>query len=160
MTLDIAPYGERDRSALVDFAAAVQDFERAFTPSLRPGADIGVAYIDYLLDRARQADGLVLVAREDARPVGFIAGWIEVDNDWLVEEAARRHGYVSDLFVVEDRRRRGIARALMEAVEAALREKGCRRLRICSKALNAGAIAAYRRAGYAPYEVILDKMLD
>ena len=157
--LTIAPYHDEDRPALETFAAAIQDFERAFTPALRPGEEIASAYIDYLLKRAGEVSGLILVAAEDERPVGFIAGWPEVDDDWLVDESMRRHGYVSDLFVVPEMRRHGVATALLQAIETALHERGCRRLRICSKAMNAAALSTYRRAGFLPYEMILDKTL-
>ena len=54
-------------------------------------------------------------------------------------------------------RRHGIASALLRAIEAAMRERGCRRLRICSKAGNEEALGCYAAYGFRPYEVILTK---
>jgi ribosomal protein S18 acetylase RimI-like enzyme len=66
---------------------------------------------------------------------------------------------VSDICVAEGHRRRGVGRRLLAAFEAAMRGRGCRQLRICSKATNHAALAAYAAAGFQPYEVILWKAL-
>jgi ribosomal protein S18 acetylase RimI-like enzyme len=40
-----------------------------------------------------------------------------------------------------------------------MRERGCRRIRVCSKAANVEALKCYEAAGYQPYEVIFSKAL-
>ena len=41
-----------------------------------------------------------------------------------------------------------------------MRERGCRRIRVCSKATNVDALKCYEGAGYRPYEVIFSKTID
>ncbi len=102
----------------------------------------------------------MLLGRDGHQAVGFVCGWPDRDDDPLLSPGAQAHGYVSDLFMLETWRRRGVARLLLEAIEAALRQRGCRRLQIHSKAGNQSALAAYSAVGFRPYEVILTKELD
>ena len=53
------------------------------------------------------------------------------------------------LIVREDARGRGIARALIETIEAAAREAGCRHIHVTSAGRRDDAHAAYTALGYA-----------
>jgi GNAT superfamily N-acetyltransferase len=72
----------------------------------------------------------------------------------------RRHGYISDIFVAPRWRRRGIGHSLLQAMSARLWKKGARRLRICALAANPTATEAFRRFGFAPFEITFDKPLS
>ncbi len=96
--LTIAPYHDEDRLALETFAAAIQDFERSFTPALRPGEEIASAYIDYLLKRAGEVSGLILVAAEDERPavvllVDTFTRWFDPANAGAAAAVLAAAGY-------------------------------------------------------------------
>jgi ribosomal protein S18 acetylase RimI-like enzyme len=155
--LRIEPYQPADRSRVASFVAAIEELERASVPELKPGAEIAASYAEMLERSVREKDGVMLMARRGRETVGFAAAWIEVDPDPCLEEAERRHAYVSDIYVVETARRQRIGHRLLAELEAVLRERGCRRIRICAKAANTGAIACYEAADYRPYEVILSK---
>ncbi len=155
--IEIVPFTPADLPVIIDFVAAIQDHERALAPVLKPGAEIGADYAASLLEHVRARHGFMLLARADAEAVGFICGWPDHEDDALLTEAARPHGYISDLFVTASWRRRGVARALLEAAERALRGRGCRRLMICSKAGNLAALRTYEAMGFRAYEVILTK---
>ena len=88
----------------------------------------------------------------------------ELDNPlalWLVwVEDEQVLGYVGSQTVFEDAdilnvavlptaRRRGIAEALMTALESRLSERGAERITLEVRASNAPAIALYRKLGYA-----------
>lgn len=79
------------------------------------------------------------------------------DDDPLLQDAARQHALIGELFVEEAMRRSGIARALLAAGEAAMAARGARRLRIWAKAGNQAAVACYQAFGFAAYEVVLEK---
>lgn len=92
---------------------------------------------------------LDMIAREDA--VSLAA----VDADGLVLGYAsyRRvldEGSVDSVAVDPAFRRRGIAGALLEALEASARETGLRSLTLEVRASNAAARALYAGAGYVP----------
>jgi len=156
----VEPYQPADLPAVKAFVAAIQEHERALVPELKPGAAIGAAYAALLLRRVAERDGAILMARAGDETVGFVCAWVERDDDPLLGDEARVHAYVSDLFVIAARRRQGIARILLAAIERELRQRGCRRIRIVSKASNIDALACYDAAGYRPYETILSKALD
>ena len=146
-----------DLPLVATFIAAIQEHERASVRELKPGSEIADSYAEAMVRRIRESDGVMLMARDESETLGFVAGWLEVDPDPCLEEEARRYALVSDIYVIEAARRRGIAHRLLGAFEAAMRERGSARLRPCAKATNLGAIACYEAAGYRPYEVILSK---
>jgi ribosomal protein S18 acetylase RimI-like enzyme len=85
---------------------------------------------------------LMLVAFDDARPVGFV----------LAHDLPRRHGDRSGLFVYEvdvaaTHRRRGIASALLDRLAELARERGIARGFVLTDLDNEAANALYRGAG-------------
>lgn len=158
--VQIVPYQPGDRDTLVAFVEAIQEHERRDVPVLKPGPQIGVPYAELLLVRVGERNGCILLAREDGRAIGFACAWMDEDNDPLLEDAVRQHAYISDIYVEEASRRKGVASALLAAIEGQMRERGCRRIRICTKAANAVAVECYRASGYIPYEIILSKELS
>jgi ribosomal protein S18 acetylase RimI-like enzyme len=143
------------------FVESIQEYERAKVQELKSGAEIGTDYtetlIDAIADRRRQ--GIILIAKIDNNAIGFACAWIDEDNDPLLRDDARRHAYVSDIFVADAWRRQGVARLLLQALETAMRQRGCERIRICTKATNLAALSCYEATGYRPYEIILSKPL-
>ena len=146
-----------DRPALLAFVVAIQEAERALHASRLPGAEVGEGYLERLLAQVEVASGCVLVAEAAGAAVGFTAGWLAESTDTLQSPAYRRHGYIADICVAPEWRGRGVAQRLLAAVEARLAAAGARRLKICSLATNRPAIAAYRRFGFRPFEVELEK---
>jgi ribosomal protein S18 acetylase RimI-like enzyme len=80
------------------------------------------------------------MARAETETVGFGCAWVEEDDDPLLRDDARTYGYVSDIFVEGAWRRQGIALQLLDALEMAMRSRGCHRIRICSKAVYCGPV--------------------
>lgn len=83
-----------------------------------------------------------LVAYEERRPVGGVA---VVGHDATSLMLKR-------CYVRPDRRHRGVARALVEAVAGVAAERGARRLVLDILPTRGGAIAAWRRLGFAECE--------
>jgi len=158
-TLRIEPYTLDDFGTLQAFVAAIQDHEREHVPELKSGDEIGHAYAQLLLDNVAEKQGLILVAWEGSEPVALICGWIAEDDDMLLRDEARSHAYVSDLFVAGSHRRRGLAGQMLKEFEKEMRLRGCRRIRICTKATNTSATQCYEANGFMPYEILLSKPL-
>lgn len=59
-------------------------------------------------------------------------------------------GEIKRMFVRPEGRRRGVARAILEELEAAARTRGCRRLLVETGWNQPEAIGLYQHAGYAP----------
>lgn len=65
-----------------------------------------------------------------------------------------------DLYVVPETRRRGVGRALVQAVRAAASAAGAIRLSVQTEPANAAALQLYRTSGFAPVEGIQILVLD
>jgi ribosomal protein S18 acetylase RimI-like enzyme len=150
-------YAAGDEPTLIAFVAAIQDAERALHPSRRRGEDVAADYVAWLLRKCGGADGAIVIAEARGASIGFGSGWLARSNDMLQSEPWRRYGWISDVYVEPSWRRRGVAQRLLAALGGRLAQAGAERLRICSLADNAEAIAAWRRFGFQPFEVEFDK---
>lgn len=144
---------------MIGFMDAIQEHERRMVPELKPGNEIGRFHTDRVLRKVALRHGVALMAKADGEAVGFASAWVDIDDDPLLKDEAQGQGYVSDIYVVPEWRRRGVARLLLGRLDEAMRERGCRRMAICSKAANFMAVQCYAAVGYRPYEVILWKPL-
>lgn len=157
--ITVEHYQQSDFSAIKGFVESIQEYEKIKVPELKPGTEIGQVYAEDLIRTVADRRGIILVARMDRLAIGFVCAWVDVDEDPLLRENFREHAYISDLFVVEEWRRRGIARALLQSVEREMRDQGCQRIRICTKATNQTALDCYLANGYSAYEIVLSKRL-
>jgi ribosomal protein S18 acetylase RimI-like enzyme len=87
-----------------------------------------------------------LLAYCDGEPAG-LANCIEGFSTFAAKPLVNVH----DIAVAPAFRRRGIARALLAAVDAEARARGCCKVTLEVLSGNAGAKAAYIAAGFAPY---------
>lgn len=86
-------------------------------------------------------DHHLLLALDGDEPVGFVTGVELTHPDKGVEM------FLYELAVDERARRRGIGRALVEALADLARERGCRGMWVLTDEDNVAAVATYRRAG-------------
>jgi ribosomal protein S18 acetylase RimI-like enzyme len=154
----IRPAGPEDLSHLRSAIVELQDYERGLHATRLPGSQIADAYLAWLQQEAAET-GVLLVAELAGLFVGFIAGWIVEEHSITETADSRRAGYVSDICIMPAHRGRRIAGDLLFAIERHFASAGITRVRIASLAANSLALAAYRRAGYEPYEVIYEKVI-
>jgi ribosomal protein S18 acetylase RimI-like enzyme len=98
-------------------------------------------------------DDNVLVARDEGTVIGFAT--FEIERGRL--EATATRGVVPYLFVVPDRRDEGIGAELLDAAETRLAERGADVVSLDVMADNEAARRFYRRQGYGPYRVAMEK---
>lgn len=98
-----------------------------------------------LADRAGFVSFLAFAGDE---PVGLINAF-----EGFSTFAAQPLLNVHDIAVLPAHRRRGIARALLAAVEDAARRRDCCKLTLEVLSSNHAAMTAYARQGFAPYEL-------
>lgn len=156
----VRPAKPGDRAALLAALVDMQEYERALHDTRRPGSETAQPYLDWLEGHAAERGGVILVAvSADGDLAGFSAGWVQQDD--LISETSdsNRFGYVSDVYTAPAWRGRGVAGRLLAAIEAHLRGAGVVRMRIGALANNDSAIRAYRKHGFDPYEMILEKRL-
>jgi len=101
---------------------------------------------------------MVLLAFDDDRPVG-VAVCVWGFSTFRGEPSVNVH----DLAVLPDHRGRGVGGALMEAVEARARDRGCCKITLEVHDSNTGAKRLYRNAGFGPWDpptVFVTKQLE
>jgi ribosomal protein S18 acetylase RimI-like enzyme len=148
----VEPADRDDLDAVVDLWVALADEQREHGSHLPPAANreaIRASASHHLL-----TDGL-LIARDDG-PVGFVmfgpeSGSFEQDVD---------RGVVRSLYVRPNARGRGIGTDLLTAAEHRLADAGFDVVAIEALADNEGARRLYRRLGYRPHRVELEKSLE
>lgn len=153
----------RVRSARRDDVAAVTTLWRTLVAHherldaayhTRPGADREFAAV--LRDMISDSDSAVFVWYDAALLVGFSTAHLVSAAPELVE---RRRGEILELVVRPDARRRGVARALVEAACDWIRERGAGRIQIRVHTRNAEGQAFWRALGWSDFVDILERHL-
>ncbi|MFB9877984.1 GNAT family N-acetyltransferase [Planobispora siamensis] len=103
-------------------------------------------------------DALIFIACSQGRPVGYaFAVIIDRPSDALMQ--ARNFIVLEHLAVDPDAARTGVGTALLDAVRAAGRQRGCSRLLTDVWDFNTEAQAFYEKAGFTPMRHILEQPL-
>ncbi|MCZ7572391.1 MAG: GNAT family N-acetyltransferase [Ardenticatenaceae bacterium] len=110
-----------------------------------------------LIDRLLAGGESTFLVAEDAdgRNVGHV--WLGETTEAFSGE---RRGYIYDLYVVPEARRRGVARALMAAAEDLARRRGYREIGLTVATHNDAARHLYESLGYLPERLLLTRPLE
>ena len=154
----IREYGPADAADMQLCVAALQDFERAFDPRLRPGSEIAAEYCDQLHARCRATGGRVFVAELNGHVVGFVA--VRAQEPFTeLDDPPGTYALVSVLSVLPPYRRRGIGRRLLSHAESFAPGFGATELRIGVLSGNTPARQLYLSSGFRPHLETLAKNL-
>jgi ribosomal protein S18 acetylase RimI-like enzyme len=156
----IRQYRDSDEAQVVELARELQAFEAPLYQWGKPPEDIGPWYLEETMKWCAKNEGLILVAERDNALLGYATLLTKCESDGTGDEIAYIYAHVADLVVTKSARRQGIGEALLKACEQEGRSKGRKVFRINVLALNTGAIAAYRRFGFASYLQTLEKILE
>lgn len=157
--LSIRDYAPGDRPALIALVRELQVAEAEVYDRMKPPDEIGDWYVDSLLDSCRRQRGRILVAAETGAPVGYAVILTEVSSEDDIDEVDYTYAHVQDLAVTAAARGRGIGSRLLARCEEIARDAGARWLRISVLAGNPGAARVYRKSGFAPLIVKMEKRL-
>src|SRR2546423_1267683 len=124
----------------------VQEFENELPPL--PYAD-DTPEEDWERIEKRIGEGIVLIAEEDGRALGFTEG-----------EFAKGHVFVVDLYVRDEARRRGIGAALIARVADAARTRGLTHMELHVEERNSSAVRFYERLGFRDAAKVMRVALD
>lgn len=148
-----------DKPALLSFIDGSQAFEHNVEPNRRLDRTVAEDYLAELLNAVTERGGKVFVAQDTA---GAAVGWgvVYVSNEEIfVVERERRFAYISELFVVESLRGKGIGRALIASCEDWARAHGIGIIQLGVLAGNVRARTIYSLSGYSDYALQLRKYL-
>jgi ribosomal protein S18 acetylase RimI-like enzyme len=102
------------------------------------------------------ATDTAVVARRSGDVVGFVTFGMESGR--YEQDCAR--GFIHNVYVREPDRGEGIGSGLIEAAEDALASMGADAVALESMAENEAARSFYRRRGYAPHRIELEKPIN
>ena len=91
-------------------------------------------------------ESALFVAKEDSAVFGFAQ--CSLRHDYVEGAESAPVGYLEGIFVEESRRRRYVAKMLVEACENFAREKGCREFASDCEIHNQRSIAFHRGVGF------------
>lgn len=160
MKVEIREYKESDRTAfvklmeqLMDYIASIDDLKR-----LRCMPGFGESYVQRMLRKVAENNGMIYVAELDSEPVGVIVGTIlEQSKEDLLEHVPSKFGEVLELAVEARHRGKGIGTLLMNKLEEYFRENNCNILGVGVLAPNKNAHRLYRKLGYEDRSFYLTK---
>ncbi len=101
--------------------------------------------------------GCLFVAEEDGAIVGFLAGRLRSLPPHFGGEQV---GYVSEVFVDQNQRGKGIGKALLLAGTQWFRERGAKRLELNVVAHNDGAALFYEKMGWTRELIQMVSMIE
>ena len=117
------------------------DAQRFLTPAEHDAA----GYARFLTSQLDAEGAIVFVAETDGHVVGYVYAAIE-PLSW--KELRGECGYIHDLLVTDDARRKGVGEALLDAAIAWLRARGMPRVVLGTAAQNATARRLFERRGF------------
>jgi ribosomal protein S18 acetylase RimI-like enzyme len=101
---------------------------------------------DVFLAHLEDPDAAVFVAEDDGEVAGAVSLWIQPRLNWVTPQA-----WIPDLYVDPAFRRRGAARALLDACVAEARARGCHVLVLESGHHRSEAHVLYEAYGFDHY---------
>ncbi len=147
-----------DRTAILSFIDGMQHFEHAVEPDRRIDSSVAAEFYADIFARLEARSGVALVAEDQDELLGWSVVYRD-ENDIYVEANERSFALISELYVVEQARGRGIGRALISACENWARQQGISVMMINVLRDNIRAHGIYRKAGFETYYTGLRKYL-
>ncbi len=130
------------RRATLDDLDAIAPLFDAYRQFYLQPADLQRAH-DWLRERLQREESIVLLAERDGIGIGFTQLYATFSS---VRTA--RLWTLNDLFVRQDERRHGVARALLDAAVQYARDDGAAGIQLETSRDNAAARALYRAVGW------------
>lgn len=163
MNIKFRKYEESDFAALARCMEELQDFLKAIDPLHRSRrlARYGKSYTDNLVRKINKHNGLIILACDQGKVIGCIAGVLEKQTkDNLLECVPTKSGRVEELFVQDEYRNHGVGRELMNRMEDYFRKNGCSVVRVAVFAPNMAAHRFYLALDYQDRTVNMIKLLE
>lgn len=157
--MTVRPYdGTRDAETLRALNIEHQDFSRTLEPSWPEGKAVVDQYVAFLGKECAAHNGRVLLAESRDQVIGFVCVVASTRGESPDDPAT--FAWIHDIFVRPERRRQGVATALMAAAESFARSRGAKELRLGVIDRNIHARELYRGLGFRDYTRVLTKPLE
>jgi len=137
-----------DVTAVLPLWQEMMDVHASLDSRFRPAADGVNCWAEALDGWLKDENCCVFVADAGDRLVGYIVGWLRQPPPVFQPDV---YGFVSDICVVADGRRRGIGRRLFEALQGWFRQRGASHVELRVAVTNPVSQAFWRSVGCKDY---------
>jgi ribosomal protein S18 acetylase RimI-like enzyme len=146
----------RDLPRLVEAWGELARYHERFDPGFALSRGWRQSYAAYVASLLGRGDVCVVVAWVPGELAGMAVGRTMLAPPFF---RYRRRGYIQDVYTREPYRRQGIARRMVERLEAWMRAQGVRRVELTVAPQNPTALAFWEGMGYRPYLQVFSKAL-
>ncbi len=162
MNILIREFLSQDKPVLIslmeDFNEYIQSIDDKNRTNYKPNAS--EYFTDKMIRLSKEKKGIILVASNQDKIVGFISGYIdEQDEDEKMETISAIPGVIGELFVLEEYRGHSIGKQLLNKMEEYLNSKGCTIIRFAVFSPNTSALKFYEHLGYSQRVIYVMKEL-
>lgn len=138
-----------DFAGVAEMMGDLNDVELVWEDDRAPGAEIGESHLTALVHLLEHDGGLFQVAQQPRDGmIGFCLGVVDTRFGTFIRADLRKQYEISDLFVAEAWRGRGVGRALIDAQVDYAQSLNLPRVMIGALWRNERARQSYERAGF------------
>ncbi len=154
---EIKPFGASEVEKLRELLLEARKIDRKFDPALKEPEEIVEKLIEWMKRKLASPNAFLFVALHNQKPIGYVFGWIErkSKNYWKIW----KQGYICDIFVREEFRRKGAGSALLERAEKWFRERNVKMITAEIYAGNSVSLNFHRARDFEEYYVVMRKFL-
>lgn len=140
----------QDLEVLHKLQLELAKYESKLDKNLKNPLKIKEQYYKYYKKKFQNKNCRFLVAEEDTRVIGYILGWIERLPGIYKHE---KRGYVADVFVVKDKRGKGVGRKLLEELLKWFKSQKVEWIRLSVYSANVNAVKVWKKLGFKDYVI-------
>lgn len=162
--MNIREYKSSDLNDLERFLNELQDYvvKIDYLKRNKRADNFGEYFSEETLKEVAEKNGVIFVVEDEERMIGFIAGIISLPDDEskLSGTDLRDEGRITELYVEDDYRGKGVGKLLMEKLEEYFKVKGCGFIRVEVFEPNKDAHEFYKKMGYGDRNIDMLKLLS
>lgn len=155
MRIIIRDAREGDLASVDDLWELLAEHHESLSDGFSLASDSKRKWSRYLREKFSEISTKLVVAEEEGKMVGFMLCLLEPNLPVYKE---RKIGVISDVYVREERRMKGLARKMLDFAAKWFRKNKVRTVRLNVAADNLEARAAWRMLGFESF--VIDKRLD
>ncbi len=146
----------KDFDGILNIKLEAKEEEREFNQFLKPVRDVKEHYEKYLRNDLSSEWRAVLVAEENSKIIGLVVGKI---YRTLKISGYERSGYISNVYIRKEFRRKGIACELVEEVIKWFKQKEATNITLEIYKNNKPAIDLYHKLGFIDHCIAMKKQI-
>ncbi len=127
-----------------------ENFEDSYDPSYA----LTEASSNFIKGRIEAEKGLVLVAEDEGKLIGFLIGFIGKIPD---ARKTMKPAVLDEIFIEKEYRRQKIGREMLAEFQKWAKRQGANKLRVSASTKNNAALQAYKNFGFSDFTLKLEK---